>query len=375
MWGHKFLLFRILGIKISVDSSAFLLVLLIAWSLAEGFFPYHFPQLTSHQYWWMSLLGSMGLLGSILLHELSHCLVAKRYGLEIHEITLFIFGGVAQLESEPQSPKVEWQMSLIGPITSLILGGLLWGLYSIAIDQKWTTLLTGVLWYLTTLNGSLAIFNLVPAFPLDGGRILRALVWKRNGNYIEATRIAIRGGKWFGSGLIFLGVVFFFTGNFVTGMWWVLIGLFLKNAAHASLQEALTQEILRGETVDKFMTKNSIAVASTTSLRDFVDNYVFRSHHKVYPVISDNRLVGYLSLNALNAFPREAWQNHKVNEVMEPCSPQNTLPPTTPADKVLPLMAKTGNSRWLVAQEGKLVGIICLKDMVDILSLNLAFKQ
>jgi Zn-dependent protease len=191
-------LFRVLGIQISLNYTWFIVFGLIAWSLARGYFPYHYPDLSLSAYWVMGFLGAFFLFLSVLIHELTHSYIAQREGMEVKEITLFIFGGVSQLTKEPEDSRKELKVAIAGPLSSLALGFIFWIFSRLTLLMPHLILITGLLGYLAFINFSLAIFNLIPGFPLDGGRVLRALYWKKTGSLTKATRIASESGKWIG---------------------------------------------------------------------------------------------------------------------------------------------------------------------------------
>ena len=223
MFERRATLFKLLGFEVKVDITWTILALLVTWTLALGFFPERYENLTTVTYWWMGVIGALGLFASIVFHELCHSLVARRNGLPMEGITLFIFGGVAEMHEEPASPKAELWMAVAGPLSSILLA-LIFYLASLAGKAGALPLpVTGVISYLALINGILAGFNLLPAFPLDGGRILRAILWMRSGSLRLATRIASGIGSGFGTLLIILGVFSVLFGSFIGGIWWFMI--------------------------------------------------------------------------------------------------------------------------------------------------------
>lgn len=233
MFTSRFKLFNLLGFPIYVDLSWFVIVILITWSLAKRLFPNFYSELSNQQYWMMGLAGALGLFVSIIAHELGHAVVARRFDVPIKGITLFIFGGVAEMEREPPSAKAEFFVAIGGPIVSVVLAI---GFYLLGVlgDPVFVAPVAGVLWYLGLVNGLVVGFNLIPAFPLDGGRILRGVLWHVKGNLRWATRITSNLGSTFGLFLIVLGILGLITGNFIGGFWQVLLGIFLRGAAQMS---------------------------------------------------------------------------------------------------------------------------------------------
>ncbi len=291
MFGKSITLFTLVGFEVKVDLSWVLIALLITWSLATSFFPSSHAGFTAQVYWWMGIAGALGLFASIVLHELSHSVVARRFGIPIRGITLFIFGGVAEMEEEPPSPRAEFLMAIAGPAASI---GLALGFYGLAMLLRAVGLavpLSIVLQWLGFINTVLAVFNMVPAFPLDGGRAFRAALWHRYGDLARATRVAANVGSTFGLFLIAFGVFNLFTGNIVGGIWAALIGMFLRGAAAASYTQMLTRRALEGEPVRRFMTPRPETVPPNISLLTLVEDYMYRSYHQLYPVTEDGRLL------------------------------------------------------------------------------------
>lgn len=375
MFGKRYDLFTLFGFKIRIDLSWFIIAILITWSLAEGFFPFYYEGLSSATYWWMGAAGALGLFGSIVLHELSHAVVARRYGLRMKGITLFIFGGVAEMQDEPPSPKVEFMVAIAGPIASILIGAAFFGLYRIGQFTGWPGAANGVLAYLAIINVVLVGFNLVPAFPLDGGRVLRSVLWHWKNNLRWATRVTTQFGSGFGIALIVLGLFSVISGNFLGGMWWFLIGMFLRGAAQMSYQQVLLRQALEGEPVSRFMKPEPVTVPAHISLQELVDDYIYKHHFKMFPVVDDGKLRGSISTRQVKGVPREEWARQTVETLVEPCSQENTVRPETDAMKALEKLNQTGASRLLVVDGTRLVGIIALKDLMKFLSLKVELEE
>jgi Zn-dependent protease/predicted transcriptional regulator len=371
VFGKRFVLFELLGFKVQADVSWVFLALLVTWSLARVVFPNWYEGLAPATYWWMGVAGMIGLFFSLVCHELSHSVVARRYGLPIKGITLFIFGGVAEMEEEPASAKTEFLMAIAGPIASFALAVGFYGLALAGRAQGLPEALTGVAEYLALINGILALFNLLPAFPLDGGRVFRAALWHWKGDLRWATRLASRVGSGFGFGLIVLGFLNVLTGNFVGGMWWFLIGMFLRAAAQGSYYRLETRRVLEGEPVRRFMTRDLITVPPGLPVSELVEDYVYRYHHDLYPVTDGPRLVGCVSVRQIKEAPRQDWDRLTVADILSGCSGENTVAADMDAVKALTLMRQTGNSRLLVVEGDRLVGIIALKDLLAFLALKM----
>ncbi len=368
-------LFEIAGFAVKVDWSWAILALLIAWSLAQGFFPSLYAGLPVAAYWWMGVAGVLGLFLSILLHELSHSVVARYYGLPIRGITLFIFGGVAELEEEPLSPRIEFRMAIAGPLLSVALSALFYLLTLLGEALGWTEPVTGVTRYLASLNIILAVFNLIPAFPLDGGRVLRAYLWYRWRDMRRATRIAANAGIGFSLVLMAIGIFSVVSGDLGTGIWWILIGLFLRNAAAGSYYDLRTRQAIKGRTVRDFMSGAPIAVSPYLSIRQLAEDFVLRHHHEFFPVVDGGRILGAISLKEIKDLPREQWDSVRVGDLMVADPDANTIEARTDAMTALLAMQKRGASRLMVVDGGGLVGILSLKDLLKRLSLQLELED
>jgi len=371
MFGKKIHLFTLFGFSVGVDFTWFFLAILVAWSLAVGLFPLYYPGYRIGVYWAMGVAGTVGLFFSIVFHEFWHSMVARRFGLPMRGITLFIFGGVAEMEDEPANARTEFLMAIVGPLSSVVLGVIFllisWG----GISANWPVPVWGVLHYLGWLNIILAVFNMIPAFPLDGGRILRSILWAVKGNLRWATGVAAAFGSGFGILLIILGALTFMRGGFIVGIWYFLIGLFVRAAARTSYRQVLIRSALGGETIAHFMQPNPIVVPPSISIHQLVDSYFYQYHYKMFPVASDGTLVGCITTRQIKDVPRQEWDQRNVQDVLAPCSTENTIPLNTDAMKALAIMNRTGNSRLMVVDGDRLVGVITLKDMLKFLNLKL----
>jgi Zn-dependent protease/predicted transcriptional regulator len=375
MFGRSIPLFRLASFQVGIDWSWLILAVLITWTLASGVFPHYYPDLSPRLYLSMAVIAALGLFASIVLHELAHSLVARHYGVPIRGITLFIFGGVAQMDREPDRPGAEFAIAIAGPIASFLVGVACWLLLQGAVMAGAGVPVVGVLAYLASINAILAVFNLVPAFPLDGGRILRALLWYWNGSLRWATRVASWIGGAFGIGLVAYGVWQALTGDLVGGMWFALIGLFVYAAAQASYQQVVIREGLRGVPVRRLMTSDPIGVPPGISVAQLIDDYFYRYHRKMFPVVDNGRLVGCISMNDIKAVPRDRWAATAVSSIMQPCSTATAISPDTDAMELLSTMNRTQNSRFLVMEGDRLVGVVTLKDMLKFLSLKLELEE
>jgi Zn-dependent protease/predicted transcriptional regulator len=371
MFGKSIKLFKLFGFQVNIDLSWLILAVLVTWSLAMGYFPYRYAYLSQTTYWIMGALGAVGLFLSIVLHELGHSLVSRKQGMPMKGITLFIFGGVAEMTDEPATASSEFFMAIVGPIISLGLGAAFYIIYLLSEQSLWPIAVSGIFYYLGWINGLLAVFNMLPAFPLDGGRVLRSYLWRRNGNLRKSTQTASKIGAGFGAGLIALGVLSFLFGNFIGGMWWFLLGMFLRSAAKASFKQLEIRNALKGETIDRFMNRNPVAVPADISIDRLVHDFVYTYHFRMFPVMGDSKVLGCISTKQIKDIPREDWGQHSVREILVPCSGDNAVAPDTDAMDVLSILQRTGNSRLLVMDGDKLAGVVSLKDLLRFLSLKL----
>jgi len=371
---HRLRLFSLFGFAVWIDASWLLLAALITWTLAEAIFPGITPHLAPATYWWMAAAATIGLFFSIVFHETAHSLVARRYGLAIRGITLFVFGGVAEMEQEPSNPKSEFLMAAAGPAASFLLSAIFFGLSAGAGAWGLPAAIQGMLWYLGFINGMLAVFNLVPAFPLDGGRVLRAALWHWRGDLTWATRIAAGAGNLFGIALIALGVFDIVSGDFIGGMWQFLIGMFLRGAAAASYQEVITRRVLQAVPVFRVMNREPISVASELSIAAFIEDFVYRRHHRSFPVTRQGMLVGCVGTEQAAKVDRSAWPITSVERIMVSCGTDDVVTPDADALAALGQMRRTGRSRLWVVQDGSLVGVLSLRDMLELLSARLELE-
>jgi len=374
MFGKRIKLFKLVGFQVSVDISWIIIAVLIAWSLSTGFFPFRYKNFSNQTYWMMGIVGALGLFLSIVVHEFSHSLVARLYGIPMKGITLFIFGGVAEMRDEPPSPKAEFMMAVAGPLSSIAIAIVFYGIYR--AGAIFSEPILGVVRYLAWINGILAAFNLAPAFPLDGGRMLRSILWGIQGNLRKATRISASIGSGFGILLVVFGIFSILMGNFIGGMWWFLIGMFVQGAAKASYQQVAVRKALEGEPLERFMKSDPVTVSPSVSVRDLVEDYVYKLHFKMFPVVENgNRLVGCVTTRQIKEIPRTEWAAKKVGDLAEKCGEDNTISAQTDAVKALSAMHRTGNSRLMVVEKDHLVGVIALKDMLEFLSLKMDLED
>ena len=374
MFGKSIKLFKLLGFEVKIDFSWIIIAVLVAWSLSKGLFPSYYKNLSSQTYWLMGIIGALGLFLSIVAHEFAHSIVASRYGMPMKGITLFIFGGVAEMGEEPPKAKAEFMMAIVGPLSSIGIAIIFYGIYRTSgfLPEP----ISGVLAYLAWINAILAGFNLLPAFPLDGGRVLRSILWGIKKDLNWATRISSRIGSGFGILLIVMGVLNVLRGNFIGGMWWFVLGIFLHGAAKMSYQRLVTRKALEGESVRRFMKSDPVTVKPNISLKDLVEDYVYKYHFKMFPVVENGgRLMGCVTTKDVKRVPREEWDRRNVGEIAKRCTPENTIQPEKDATEALSVMNRNRASRLMVVEGERLVGVIALKDMLDFLSLKVELDR
>jgi Zn-dependent protease len=373
---RQFRLFTLFGFEVRLDLSWLLLALLISWSLGAGMFPADYPGLTPRTYAWMGVAGAMGVFFSIVFHEFSHSMVARHYGMPIKGITLFIFGGVAEMEEEPPGPKSEFLMAIAGPLASFLLAFIFARIEAIALLRGWPTPVVGVSDALAYINMVVAIFNLVPAFPLDGGRMLRAALWYFRRDMNSATRIASQMGSGFGFALMLLGIIAFVQGNVIGGMWWFVIGIFLRGAATASYQRLMLHDMLHKQPVSNFMRSEPMTVPPSLTIREWVEDHVYRHHFKMFPVVRDAELLGAVTIDDIREISKKDWDTVTVRDVMKPCSDDNTIAAHMEMEKLLNAMMHPGKqTRYMVVDGERLVGVIALKDVLELVALKMEIER
>lgn len=344
----------VMGIPVRVHFSWLIIFGLITWSLSTFYFPKAAPEFPVPFYWVAGTIAATLLFVSVALHELAHSLIALlRYRLPIVNITLFIFGGVSQMKAEPPDPKAEFRIALAGPLSSFVLS-LLFLFCSFMVSGQVARALFS---YLAQLNFVLGVFNLIPGFPMDGGRIVRALIWKRRSDFFYATRKASGYGQKIALVFIFLGLVSLFLGLTV-GLWLMLIGWFLHTAAHASYQQVSLQQTLAGVYVRDIMTREMVTVPSDVTAETVVNEYFLRYGYGGFPVMEGERFLGFVTLKELKNVARQGWHDVKVSEILIPYDRKWEVSPDGDAMKALELMINEDQGRLAVTEKGRLVGLL-----------------
>jgi Zn-dependent protease len=358
--GSSLRLGRIAGIEFGVNWSWLVVFALIVWTLASGIFPSTNPGLSKATHIAMGIVAAFLFFLSILLHEFGHALQARREGIEIDGITLWLFGGVARFRGSFRSPGSEFRVAIAGPLVSLVLGVLF---VAIALIGGIPSAVDGVVSWLGYINFTLLVFNLIPAQPLDGGRVLHATLWRLRGDFVWATRVAANVGRAFGFLLIAGGVaMFIFQGSF-SGAWLAFLGWFLLNAATAEARYLLTQQALNGLRVRDVMTPNPVVVRPDLTLGEFMDNVMFSQHHTTYPVVDDGRPVGLLPFRCVANVPRGEWEVRRVRECLVPLDQVPVLREDEEAVEALAELAESAGGHGLVVSNGGLAGIVSTGDL------------
>jgi Zn-dependent protease/CBS domain-containing protein len=351
---------RVIGIPVHLHFSWLIIFGLIVWTLSTGYFPAHYPDLPAASYWAKGLVASLLFFVSILLHEFGHAGVARHYGLRTQSITLFIFGGVAQLEKDPKDGQVEFWMAAAGPVVSLGLAAVF---YTCGVLPFVGPSAAAIAKYLALINLMLALFNLVPAFPMDGGRLLRGALWASMGK-TRATRIASGAGTFFAFLLIFVGVFRLLRGDALGGVWYILIGWFIKDASAASYQQVRLDETLRGLTVRDAMVEAVETIPSSGSVAEAAQAHFLRTGFGSYPVTRDRAVVGLLYLKDVLRIPADQRQSTSVQGAMRPLSNDIVIDPDVPLTVALGKIAQAGAARLIVMQGDQLVGLLTMNGVI-----------
>lgn len=363
----SFTLGKILGIPVQLHSSWFLIAALITWSLAGGYFPQEYPGWAAATYWVVGGVTAVLFFASVLLHELGHSVLALREKVPVRGITLFIFGGVAQIGREPETAGAEFRIAIAGPITSLalagassLMGGVLSGMETLAAPLA----------YLARINLMLAAFNLIPGFPLDGGRVLRSVLWKLGGNFRTATRWATRVGRLVAYGFILVGVGQMFLGSFLNGLWTAFIGWFLNNAAESSYQQVVLRDTLSGVTARDVMTQQCITVSRDAQVDSLVNDQVLGLGHRCFFVAENGDLEGLITLHNLKAVPPNRRGQMTARQVMTPVTAVFAAEPDEDVLTLLQRMDEANVNQVPVIDQGQLLGMVTRENMLHYIRLR-----
>lgn len=364
MFRHTIPIGHVFGIPIDLDYSWFLIAALITWMLAVSYYPAELKGGTSLEYWLMGAVTAVLFFGSIVVHELAHSWVALRYKVPVNRITLFIFGGVSQIAGEPPSASAEFLIAVVGPLTSFALGAFFFLLEPLLANIAPAL---AVAKYLALINGVLGLFNLVPGFPLDGGRVFRAVVWGINKNFRRATLIAASTGRFFGFLFIVWGVWQVLRGNVANGLWIAFIGWFLESAAGAQVQQQMVQGLLGGHKVSEAMGNSCTHVPGDTSLQKLVDQEVLSHGRQCFLVDRGDRVAGLLTLHNIKEIPRPSWTTTTAVQAMIPIEKLKRIDPNAELWTALQEMGRGGINEMPVMQGNDLVGLLSTSDVVKYL--------
>jgi Zn-dependent protease len=347
---------RISGINIEANVSWLIVLVLLTFSLAVSWFPAAAPRQPVLVYWGLGFIAALLLFVSVLLHELAHSLVARARGVPVKSITLFIFGAASNLEQEPQTPGVEFQIAVVGPLTSLIIGGIAFFLGSVIGASA--PFVAATLTYLGIANLLLGVFNLIPGYPLDGGRVLRSIIWKATGSMQRATRWSTRVGQVIAYLFILWGVWRVFSGDVIGGLWIGFIGWFLLQAAQATDSQLMLESVFRGVSVEQLMSPPPATAPANISLQQLVDTYILPHGARAIPVLRGDQFAGLITLADIRTVPRERWSQTPVDSVMIPLERLHAVRPQQSLNEVLPLMASHDVNQLPVVEDGRLVGML-----------------
>ena len=359
----------IAGIRIDVNFSWLIIFALLTFTLATGVFPGAALGYSTLSYWVAAVIAVLLFFASVLAHELAHSLVARSFGMPVKSITLFIFGGVSNIEREPQSAGDEFKMAFVGPFTSLVIGAALL-LFSFLLGNvaAMPSLIVMVVFYLGFANVVIGIFNLIPGFPMDGGRVLRAAIWQATGSLERATRWAANIGQGVAYLMMLIGVWLFFVGYTLDGLWVGFIGLFLLQASQAELMQTQLQSSVEGVSVGEMMTEAPSAVIPTLSVQQLVDEYLLRTGQRATPVIDDfesQRLIGIVTLRDVRALDRRMWPFTPVVQIMTPLAQLKIVRANQLLSEALPLITAAGVNQLPVVSDGRIVGLLGLEAIVE----------
>lgn len=350
-------LFRIAGILIRLDFSWFIIFGLVLFALSAGYLPRTFPGQDPQTYWIAGLVATLLFFASVMLHELAHSLVAIRHGIDIPEITLFIFGGVSRLSQEPTDPKTEFKIAVVGPLTSFALAAA-FGVLRVVLKGFEPSLIVVVIGYLTWINLALGIFNLIPGFPLDGGRILRAFLWWKTGSLTRATKVAADFGKGFAMAIMILGALQIFAGALINGLWFIFIGMFLRGMSVQGYEQLVLRKSLEGVHVAEVMVRDVVSVPSDLPIDQLVHDYFLHYAYRGFPVVDNGRVLGVVSVTAVRQLPREDYDNRRVADIMTPLQEDLLIAGDASLAEALMKMSREEQDRLLVLQGDRLVGLV-----------------
>jgi Zn-dependent protease/predicted transcriptional regulator len=374
MFRSSIKLFKVFGIEIRLDYSWFIIFALFAYYFGFYYFPSYLPGLNKGLLALITIVTVIVFFISVLIHEMSHSLVARRRGTPVERITLFLFGGMAQIEKEPETPYSEFIMAIAGPVASFVLAGIFGVIWFFTRDIRPMAIPVG---YLAVINLVLGIFNMLPGYPLDGGRVLRSIIWKVTGNLKRATLIASTAGRVLGFMIIAGGIYFIFTGNFLNGIWLSFIGWFLQSSAQMGYRQLIIETSIKGIKVKDIINENIVYVLKDITLQGLVNDYFMKYRFGRFPVIEDEetqKLIGIISLHDIKEVPREEWPEVKAGDIVKPVSDSEKLSLSTSVSDAIKKMGKNNLSHLVVMSGGKLRGIITKSDVMRFINIRSEFR-
>lgn len=366
MFRHTISIGRIFGIIIELDYSWFLVFGLLTWVLAVSYYPSEFKNWSIAEYWLMGAVTAVMLFVSVLLHELGHSLVAMHYKVPVRRITFFIFGGVSQIASEPTSAANEFWIAAAGPTVSFVLAAVFWELRPIFASVP---PLLALVKYLALLNLVLGAFNLIPGFPLDGGRVFRAIVWGATGDFHRATATAALAGRFFGFLLIFLGVWQVLAGYLLNGLWTAFIGWYLDSAAASQTQQEMLKDLLAGHKVSEIMSRDCTRISGDLTLQELVDKHVLEGGHRCFVVSRGDETIGLVTLSEIKKVPRPSWSTTNVAQVMVPSGKLTSTPASAEVLTTIENMARNGINQLPVVEGSRIIGMFSRDDLIHYLGI------
>ena len=370
MGGGSYRLLRVFGIDILVHWSWFGIFALLTWWLAQGFFKDEYDW-TAGQRWASAVVAALTFFSSILLHELAHSLMAKREGLPVSSITLFIFGGVSALGGEPSTPGQEFRVAIVGPLVSFVLAGA-FGAAALAgeLSDASGEPPAAIAFYLAIINLAVGVFNMMPGYPLDGGRVLRAALWARGRNLLVATRRASLAGQGLSFGLIAIGVVSILAGNFIGGAWFIVIGWFLRNVSEASYQQLLFRSTLEGTAVGELVNREFDPAPPDMDLNTLVQEFMLAKGQRCVPIVAGAELLGLLTMRDLRRVPREEWAATAVFKAMTPREKLYVVDVREDITEAMQVMAREGVHQLPVLEGGLFIGFVTRADVLRLMQLR-----
>jgi Zn-dependent protease/CBS domain-containing protein len=373
MFGTSWRLGRIAGIEVRIDRSWTVIALLITYSLYLRFSTIY-PELSTIRAVGLAIVAAVLFFGSVLGHEMAHALVSQARGIRVQDITLFLFGGATRARVESRGPGDEFVITVVGPLASAVLA-VIFGLVDVLGRDVLPRSVAGAFGYLAWVNLLLAAFNLVPGFPLDGGRLLRSAVWKATGSLPRATRVAAISGQTVGWLLIIGGVAFLLSGNLAGGIWFAFIGWFLIQAARSSYEDLQLRQMLSNVEAHDVMARDLLRIPPDITLEQAVDDYFMRYDHGAFPVDDQGRTIGLLTIKGVRRVPREQWATQRVRDFIVPLGDQIAAAPDARMDQVMAKLDAGDGRRTLVVDDGEVVGIITPSDVTRWLNRRRAFDR